>query len=273
MSSTVIAAVYAASVHADNSGFDAPGTQSFIYPPIFPGVPWLHWLNKPALLLILSIVLIFCFFYFGARKRALVPAKFQFAAESLYSFVRDGIARDIIGADFIKYVPYLVTLFSFILVNNIFGIVPLLQFAPLARVGFPIVLAVFTWLLFLSIGIRRAGFFGYFKGVMFPAGIPWPIYFILAPVELAQVLFIRPFTLAVRLAANMFAGHLLLLLFTLGGAYMLTNDSLVLKVLSPVSFLAAIALTPFEALIEVLQAYIFVLLAALYIQEALHPDH
>ena len=220
------------------------------------------------------MVLVFLFFWLGSRKRELVPGRFQFAVESVYDFVRNGVAKDVIGPDFKRYVPFLTTLFGAVLVNNIFGIFPLIQFPTMARIGFPFVLAAFVWVLYLYIGIKRAGLGGYFKGVCFPPGIPKLVYVILAPVEFLQVLVIRPFTLGLRLAANMFAGHLLLVLFTLGGAYMLTNDdSLLLQVLSPISFLAAILLTSFEALIEVLQAYIFVLLAALYIAEAASEEH
>ena len=143
----------------------------------------------------------------------------------------------------------------------------------MSRFGFPLVLAIFSWLIYLYLGIRRAGFFGYFKGVMFPPGLPVFIYPLLAPIELLQVLIVRPFSLALRLTANMFAGHILLLLFTLGGTYMLTNESLLLKVLSVFSLASAVGLTSFEAFIEVLQAYIFTLLSALYIAEALSEEH
>ena len=260
-------------LNAAGPGFEAPGPHDFEYPPIWD-VEGLAWLTKPILLFILSLVLVLLFFWIGSRKRELVPGRFQFAVESVYDFVRNGIAKDVIGPDFKRYVPFLTTLFGAVLVNNIFGIFPLIQFPTMARIGFPFVLAIFVWLLYLWIGIKRAGPLGYFKQVCFPPGIPKPVYVILAPVELLQVLFIRPFTLGLRLAANMFAGHLLLILFTLGGAYILTQpDSLLLQLLSPVSFLAAILLTSFEALIEVLQAYIFVLLAALYIQEAASEEH
>ena len=183
------------------------------------------------------------------------------------------MARDIIGADYARFVPYLCTVFVFIAVNNLFGIFPGIQFPTMSRFGFPLVLALISWVIYLYLGIRRAGFFGYFKSVMFPPGLPVFIYPLLAPIELLQVLVVRPFSLALRLTANMFAGHILLLLFTLGGTYMLTNESLVLKLLAPFSLASAIGLTSFEAFIEVLQAYIFTLLSALYIAEALSEEH
>ena len=267
MSSTIVAMA-----HTADPGFVPPGIGDFKYPPIFPGTA-VEWVTKPLLASVLAAVLVFVFFTVGARKRALVPGRFQFAVESTYTFIRNGVARDVIGHGFEKYVPFLVTVFAFIAVNNLFGIIPLIQFPTLARFGFPLMLAICSWLVYLGIGIRRAGFFGYFKSVMFPPGLPVFIYPVLAPIELLQVLVVRPFSLALRLTANMFAGHILLLLFTLGGTYMLTNENLVLKVLAPFSLAGAIGLTSFEAFIEVLQAYIFTLLTALYIAEAMSEEH
>ncbi|MCX6419139.1 MAG: F0F1 ATP synthase subunit A [Actinobacteria bacterium] len=267
MSSAVLALT-----HTADPGFEPPGIADFNFPPIFPNTPF-DFVTKPLLASVLAAIIVFVFFTLGARKAALVPGRFQFAVESVYTFIRNGIARDVIGHDFAKYVPYLVTVFAFISVNNLFGIIPLIQFPTLARFGFPLVLAICSWLIYLGIGIRRAGFFGYFKSIMFPPGLPVFIYPLLAPIELIQVLVVRPFSLALRLTANMFAGHILLLLFTLGGTYMLTNESLVLKLLAPFSLAGAIGLTSFEAFIEVLQAYIFTLLSALYIAEAMSDEH
>jgi len=254
-------------VVAANEEFVPPSSRDFELPGLFGSV-----VTKPILLLLLSAVLIAAFFYLAARRAALVPGRLQFAGEEVYGFVRNSVARDIIGHDFLRYVPYLVTLFTFILVNNLFGIVPLLQFPTMSRFGFPVVLAVLSWLVFNFIGVRRKGLVSYLKETMFPPGLPWPVYFLIAPIELATILITRPLTLALRLFANMFAGHLLLLVFILGGAHLLSSGGL-LAAFSPFAFLLAIVLTFFEALIEVLQAYIFVLLTALYIAGALADEH
>ena len=271
MSSTAFVSMNS-SVVAAGEGFVPPGIGEFNFDPYFSDGT-LPWLTKPLVASVVAAIMVMAFFILGSRKRALVPGRFQFATESVYTFIRNGVARDVIGHGFEKYVPYLVTAFAFIAVNNLFGIIPGIQFPTLARFGFPLTLAICSWLIYLAIGIRRAGFFGYFKSIMFPPGLPVFIYPLLAPIELIQVLLIRPFSLALRLTANMFAGHILLLLFTLGGTYMLFNESILLKVLAPFALASAVGLTSFEAFIEVLQAYIFTLLSALYIAEAMSEEH
>ena len=108
---------------------------------------------------------------------------------------------------------------------------------------------------------------------MFPPGVPKPVYVLLAPIEFVSTVIVRPVTLALRLFANMFAGHLLLLVFILGGEYMLLNENTFLNLMSPFAFGMGIVLTFFEALVQVLQAYIFTLLTALYIAGALADEH
>ena len=247
--------------------FVPPSSRDFELPAIAAGV------TKPMVLVVLAAVLVAAFFYLTARREQMVPGKLQFAGESVYSFVRDGVGRDVIGSkEFLTYVPYLVTLFSFILVNNVFGIIPLIQFPTMSRIGFPIVLALITWLIFNYIGIKRKGFGGYFKEMMFPPGVPKPVYVLLAPIEFVSTVLVRPLTLSLRLFANMFAGHLLLLVFILGGEHLLESGGL-LSVVSIPAFLLGIVLTFFEFLVQVLQAYIFTLLTALYIAGSLADEH
>ncbi len=250
--------------------FSPPSSRDFELPPIFGSGDFAF--TKPMLLALLSTVIIGLFFWLAGRRAAVVPSKLQFAGEGVYGFVRDGVGRDIIGHDFLKYVPYLVTLFTFILVNNLFGIVPLIQFPTNSRIAFPIVLAIISWLVFNYVGVRRNGLFSYFKQMMFPPGVPKPVYLLLAPIEFVSTVLVRPLTLALRLFANMFAGHLLLLVFVLGGEHLLISGG-VLAGVSVLSFGLGIVLTFFEALVQVLQAYIFTLLTALYIAGALADEH
>ena len=133
------------SLYAAGDGFVPPSTNDFILPPIFESIPWL---TKPVLLVFLSVILVSVFFILSSRKAAVVPSKLQFAGESIYAFVRNDLARDVIGHEFMRFVPYLFTLFTFVLTNNIFGIVPLLQFPAMSHVGFPYVLAIFTFVVF-----------------------------------------------------------------------------------------------------------------------------
>jgi len=257
-------------VDPSKAGFVAPTSLEFAFPDIIASD---GWLTKPMLQIVLSVVVVFLFFFLSARKRSMVPSRFQFAGEGIYGFIRNGVGRDVIGHGFERFVPYLVTLFAFIYVNNVMGIFPGLHFPTMSRIGFPIVLALFTWAVYNYVGMRKFGVSGYFKNMMFPPGVPKPVYILLAPIEFVSVFLVRPVTLALRLFANMFAGHLLLLVFMLGGAYMLANESLVLNFLSPFAFITAIALTFFEALIQLLQAYIFTLLTAVYIAGALAEEH
>jgi F-type H+-transporting ATPase subunit a len=254
---------------AGGGGFVPPSSNDFNLPPVFGSN---IYSTKPILLVFLSVALISVFFLLASRRAAIVPSKLQFAGESIYGFVRNDLGRDVIGHEFMRFVPYLFTLFTFILVNNIFGIVPLLQFPSMSRVSFPYVLAIFTFFVFHYVGIRKQGFRKYLKDIMFMPGVPKPVYILLTPIEIATFFLVRPLTLSLRLFANMFAGHLLLLVFILGGDHLL-KGVIGLKLISPFAFAFGIGLTFFEFLVQCLQAYIFTLLTALYIAGALADEH
>ncbi|MCU1657829.1 MAG: synthase subunit a [Pseudonocardiales bacterium] len=256
-----------------NPGFVPPGPADFQLPDIFNGNQVL--LTKSSLLLVLAAVLVFVGFYATSRRGAVVPGKLQYAGEAAYSWVRDSIGRDIIGErDFIKYVPLLVSLFFFVLVNNLFGIVPILQFAPFSRAGFAYGLAGLVWIIYNGVGVARHGLLGYLKLQTVPGGVPTWILPLLIPLEFLSNLLIRPVTLSLRLFANMFAGHLLLLLFATGGDYLLLHATgPLVKPAGVLSFVMGIAVGFLEFIVEVLQAYVFVLLTATYISGALASEH
>ena len=253
----------------EGEGFVPPSTNDFNLPPIFGDNAYT---TKPIFLVFLSVILVSVFFLMASRKAAVVPSKLQFAGETIYSFVRNDVARENIGHEFMRFVPYLFTLFTFILTNNIFGIVPLLQFPTMSHVSFPYVLAIFTFVVFHYVGIRKQGIVKYMKDIMFMPGVPTAAYILLTPLELATFFIVRPLTLSLRLFANMFAGHLLLLVFILGGEHLL-NGVIGLKLISPFAFAFGIGLTFFEFMVQCLQAYIFTLLTALYIAGALADEH
>jgi F-type H+-transporting ATPase subunit a len=253
---------------APSPGFDAPGVEDFNLPPIFGEV------TKPVLQLVLAAILVWAFFTITARRPQLVPSKTQFLGESFHGIVRNSIARDNIGPEFLKYVPYLTTLFAFILVNNLFGIIPFIQFPTFSHPGMPYALAIMSWLIYNVVGIRRHGFIGYMRVSTWPPGVPWWVRIILTPIEFLSNILLRPVTLSLRLFGNMFAGHLLLLVFILGGEYMLLHsESILLGVLSPFAFGMGIVFTFFEAFIQVVQAYVFTILTASYIGTVLADDH
>jgi len=255
---------------AEGEEFHAPGPGDFEFPPLFGEGTFF---TKPMLIIVLGTLAIGALFYLASRRATLVPAKAQFAGESVYNFVRNGIVADTIGRDGRKFVPYLTTLFCFIAVLNVAGIIPILQLPATSKIGIPLVLALISWTIFNYVGIRKHGFVGYFRAMMFPPGLPKPIYVLLAPLEFLSTVIIRPITLTLRLTLNMFAGHLVLLLTVLGGEYLLVEKSGALAVLSVVPFFFSIVLTFFEAFVQVLQAYVFVLLSALYIAGALAEEH
>jgi F-type H+-transporting ATPase subunit a len=141
----------------------------------------------------------------------------------------------------------------------------------MARIAFPIGLALISWVTFHVVGFRKHGFVGYWKSLV-PSGLPGWIVPVIFFLELITDLFTRPVTLALRLFGNMFAGHILIVLFITGGWYMLTNGG-VLVVAGGVTWIFAFVMTLFELLVEFLQAYVFTLLAALYIGGALADEH
>jgi F-type H+-transporting ATPase subunit a len=215
---------------------------------------------------------ILAFFVASVRRPQMVPSKLQWMGEAAYSFVRDGIAREVIGKEGLRFAPYLAALFFFILANNLLGIVPFAQIAPTAKIALPALLAAITYLLFNWVGIRSQGIGPYVKGILFPPGVPKPMYVLVTPIEVASTLVFRPLTLAVRLFANMFAGHLLLVVFALGAVYLLQVGNFSI-VFAPVSFVMAIIMTFFELLVQVLQAYVFTVLTATYLAGALEEAH
>jgi F-type H+-transporting ATPase subunit a len=255
---------------ADGGGFETPTTAEFYQPLLFDGP---LAITRPAVVLMLSVGLIAWFLIATTRRAAIVPSKGQWVTESAYGFIRNGVARDIIGSkDFLRFVPLLFTMFVLILVNNLFGVIPPVQFPTMSRIGIPIALTLVVYVVYHYIGIKRVGLGAYFKHLV-PAGLPgWivPLIFVL---EVITFFITRPLTLALRLFGNMFAGHLLLLLFITGGEYMIIHGGIGLKIAGAGSFAMAFVLTIFEILIEFLQAYIFTLLAATYIAGSLSDEH
>jgi len=265
-----------------SEGFTPPGPADFDLPPIggsfgsydVLGQTQLLQVTKPMLQLVLAAVLVFGFFYLASRKRAMVPGRLQYVGEEAYGFVRNSLGRDIIGShDFARFVPYLFALFFFILVNNVFATIPFIQFPTFSRSGMVYGLAAMSWIIYNVVGIKKHGFVGYFKLQSVPAGVSGPILVLLVPLEFLSNILVRPVTLALRLFANMFAGHLLLILFALGGEYLVFELSGLYTPVGILAWVLFIAVAFLELLIQFLQAYVFVLLNAMYIQGALADEH
>ena len=257
-----------------NNGYCPPSTDTFIFKPFFTfDVGSVHFIvNRLTTMLFFGVLLIVAFFWAAFRNPKLVPGKMQWAGESAYNFIRDGVAREVIGPEGVRFAPYLTVLFSFVFVMNFYGILPGAQVPVTGRIAYPAVLAVISLVIFNYVGIRRQGARKYFKDNLFPPGVPVGMYIILTPIEALSTFIVRPFTLAVRLFANMFGGHLLLLVFFTGTAYLLTVGNFSI-VFSPITFIMSIVLTAFELLVEALQAYIFTILTAVYVSGALAEEH
>ena len=256
-----------------DGGFEAPGTEDFYWPVIGGDSNWA--ITRPMVVMAISVVILAWFFVTVAGRLTVVPNKRQWMAEQAYGFVRNSIARDVIGAkDFRPYIPLLMTLFTLILFNNVMGVLPFVQFPTMSRIAFPIVLTLIVYIVYHTVAIRRKhGVIGYLKSLV-PPGLPlWlrPIMFFL---EVLTYFIIRPLTLALRLFGNMLAGHLMLLVFILGGEYLLIHGSSIFIQLSGILGLAfGVVMTFFELLVQFLQAFIFTLLTALYISDAVSEHH
>jgi len=259
-------------IAAAADGYEAPSVSDF-WQPLF-GTDGAFAITRPALIFLLSALLLSAVLLRATRNLQLVPTKGQFVTESVYGLVRNSVARDIIGSrEFLRYVPFLFSLFVLILVNNLFGVIPFIQYPSAARVALPIALTIFVFALYHWVGIRRQGVAGYFKHLV-PPGLPPGLREFIFLLELVTYFFTRPVTLALRLFGNMFAGHLLILLCVTGGEYLLFHsDNPGFWAAGVVTFFGGFVMTVFEILVEFLQAYIFTLLAALYIAGSLADEH
>jgi F0F1-type ATP synthase, subunit a len=252
--------------------FEAPGPEIFNFPPLWDGAP--YWVTKPTVLAVVGALVVVALMWSAFANPKLVPRGMQNMGEYVYQFVREQIGRPFLGKDTDKWMPLLVSVFVLVLLWNFMGVIPLIQFSVASHIAFPIVLAVLVYLLKIYLGIKHQGPIGYFRNMMFPPGLPKPIYFLLAPIEFLSNLIIAPFTHAVRLFANMFAGHMILAFFSLVGFWFLFDEFSPLGApVGIVGVIMTILLTGLEIFIEFLQAFLFALLVAMYIGGSLHAEH
>jgi len=230
--------------------------------------------TRTIILMFLAAFVAVAILYFGLRGQRLVPTKFGVAVEGLVSFVRDGIARDVIGPEGTKYVPYLMAMFFFLLVGNLFEVTPLINFPITSRMAIPAFLALVTYVIFMFVGFAKNNF-RYLIDTAWPKAVPIGLRWLVGLIEVFSIFILRPITLAVRLFANMVAGHLMLtLLLTSGVIFIAAIPEIGLKGSIGV-FWFGLGLFMFllEILIGVLQAYIFTLLTAIYIESSIHFEH
>ncbi|MFW0108607.1 F0F1 ATP synthase subunit A [Rothia sp. P7181] len=230
--------------------------------------------GKQMLLVILSVVIVAAFFMHAGRKRAMVPGREQFIAESGYLFIRNSLAKELIGAHAYKpFVPLLFTAFFFILVNNLFGSIPGIQLPPMSHAGAAYVMAGFAWFTWVGVGIKRKGFGTFFKDLTMPSGVPPILYIILVPIEFLSNLLIRPVTHALRLFATMFGGHMAILVAASLTQYLIVEVGGFGSLAAVGSGALGLFFYFLELMIQCIQAYIFTLLLAVYLQGSVSEGH
>ncbi len=259
---------------ADEGGFSPPTISETHLPEIFPWMAeWGTGFGKQMLMIALSVVVIGWFFTWAMRKRALVPSRTQYIAESGYHFVRNTVAKDILGEKYFKpWIPFLFTIFFFILVNNLFGAIPFLQMPSFSHAGAAYAMAGIVYITWIAVGLQKNGL-RYFKLAVVPSGVPKYILPVLVPLEIISNFIVRPVTHSLRLMAVMLAGHIIVMLAGSGAEFLIVQqDGLLMNATGVLVLLGFVSLYFLELLMMVLQAFVFVLLTAIYLQGAIEAD-
>ena len=247
------------------------------FPPINEILRWkdlFPTFNKIALIAVAAALIGTVVFLLAGRKDAKVaPKGVRNFAESIVEFIENGIIMQTMGRDGLGWTPFLLSLFSFIYLCNVPGIIPFFQMPATARMAVPLFLALMVWVIYNVTGIKHQGIGGYLKSTLFPPGVPKALYILVTPIEFISAIIVRPFSLAVRLFANMMAGHILLVTFALLSEALFQAKDKILIPVGILPFFMLVFLTSFEVLVAFLQAYIFAMLTAVYIGGATHPEH
>jgi F-type H+-transporting ATPase subunit a len=257
----------------EEGGGYVPPTISEFFPAQVIGADTWWGLTRIDLIALLMTGLLVLFFLSAFRKPAIVPGKLQNLGEMALDVVYVNVIDEVMGVKGRKYAPLLVTLFWLILAFNVTGILPMMHIAVTSVVGFPIIFAISSYVAFNYAGIKEHGVGQYFKLNLFPPGVPKPIYLLVTPIEFISTFLLRPVTLTIRLLANMMSGHLLLVLFFGATSYFLFESSGPIIFAAIPSYLMGLIFVFFEIIVTLLQAYIFTLLTAVYIDGALSHEH
>ncbi len=256
----------------EGEGFHAPTIEEFFPPQLFGEGTW--W--GPTRINLLGLAATFAlvvFFVLAFRGSKLIPRGLQNVGEMAVDAVYVNVIDEVMGKRGRAFAPLLVTMFFMILAFNVTGIIPLMHMPASAIIGVPLVLAMISYVTFNWAGIKANGFGKYMHANLVPPGVPGPMLLLVVPIEFVSTFLLRPFTLAVRLMANMMSGHILLVLFFSATSYFLFDSEGIMKLFGVASYAAGFAFTLFECLVIVLQAYIFTLLTAVYIDGALSAEH
>lgn len=252
--------------------------ESFSFPEINSILRWqdiFTSFNKIALIAVAAALIGSLVFILAGRKNpAEAPKGVRNLAETSVEFIENGIVMQTMGKDGLGWTPFLLSLFIFIYLCNVPGIIPILQMPATARMAIPMFLALLVWVVYNGVGLKHQGV-KYITNTVWPPGVPTALKPLVGVIEFISNIIVRPFSLTVRLFANMLAGHILLVTFALLTNSLVTAETQVfmLKPMAILPFFMLVFLTAFEVLVAFLQAYIFTILTAVYIGGAAHPEH
>lgn len=246
-----------------------PAVENLVVWPAYFGEDTIFEFNKIALITLLSMLIPTAIFLIA--RKDLVPAGLQHITEGTVTFIQKQVILPAIGPDGLRYTALLLSLFLFLFFGSIFEVIPTFHMPSTARMAIPATLALLVLVVFVFIGIKHNGAGTYFKSALFPPGLPKGLYLLVTPIEFLSTFIIRPFSLAVRIFANLLAGHILIVTFSVLCIALWTLSPLVLAL--PFSFAMLVAVTAFEIGVAFLQAFVFSLLTAVYIGGSLHPHH
>ncbi|MCV2882346.1 F0F1 ATP synthase subunit A [Actibacterium sp. XHP0104] len=250
----------ASEAHGESAGLTFHPMDQFIVKPLFGGdtINWYTPTNV-TLWMGLTIVVIFLLLVVGTRGRAVIPSRIQSVAELAYGFVYQ-MVEDVAGKDAIKFFPYIMTLFMFIVFANFLGLLPM-SFTTTSHFAVTVVLALAVFITVTVVGFVKNG--TKFLGLFWVSSAPLALRPILAIIELISY-FVRPVSHFIRLAGNIMAGHAVIKVFA--GFAQITA-------VAPLAVLAITAMYGLEVLVAFIQAYVFTILTCVYLKDALHPSH
>ena len=231
----------------------------FVVKPLFGGELSWYTPSNATLWMALAALGIIGLLVFGTRGRAIVPNRLQSIAELLYGMIRK-MVEDVTGKDGLKYFPYVMTLFCFILFANFLALLPK-SFSPTSHIAVTAVLALLVFVGVTVLGFVKNG--AHFLGLFWVSSAPLALRPVLAVIELISY-FVRPVSHSIRLAGNIMAGHAVIKVFAAFAA---------IATIAPVSIIAICAMYGLEVLVALIQAYVFTILTCVYLKDALHPAH
>ena len=250
----------ATETHEESTGLVFHPLDQFIVKPLFGDGP-IHWytITNVTLWMAIAVVAVLALFVFGSRGRAIVPTRTQSVGEMIYGFIYKMI-EDVTGKDGIKYFPYILTIFIFILFANFLGLIPM-SFTTTSHIAVTAGLGFGVFITVTLIGFIKNG--PSFLSLFWMSDAPALLRPIIAIIEVISY-FVRPVSHSIRLAGNIMAGHAVIKVFAGFAA---------IALISPVSVLAITAIYGLEVLVAGIQAYVFTILTCVYLKDALHPHH